>query len=776
MSARSLRGVAFLLIVVLLGYYTATRVRISADFSAFLPSGASPTQRALIQQLREGAAGRLLLIAISDAPPAVLAEQSRALAARLAAQPQFTYASNGEAMQLARDLAFIAGHRYALSPAAEPGRFGTEGLRAALARRLEGLYGSAAPLEKLMLAQDPTGETIEVLRRVLPSRSPQVVNGVWFDPAGTRALLVAQTAAPASDLEGQAAAIEALVRDHADIARGTSTLDYSSPGALAVQSRGLIAHEARLLSVVSTVLIVGVLIGTYRALLPVLLCAVPAAVGLLAGVCAVHAGLGRLNGITLAFGATLLGEAVDYPSFLLTQSMRGETVATARRRIGALLRLAILTTACGALALLMSGFPGLIELGTLTVAGILAAGLVTWWIVPDWAPAGAARALHAPDAISWRMPGSQALRWSVTALVVAMVWIVAMQRAPFDDDLAHLNPLPQAYAARDRTLRDALGAPDVRALVLVRAGTDQQVLQRAERLRPVLEQAVAAGEMGGFDLVSDVMPSEATQTRRRAALPAPAALHASLAEAVAGTPFRLDAFAPFERDVEAARQAAPLTPADFAGTALGLRLSTLLGHDAGGPYAVVPLRGVSNAAALSARLARVGEPGIAWLDLRDESAALLGTYRHQVLMATAGGIALIAVVLGMGLKDVRRTGRVLAPVLAATALAAGALVALGTPLTIFHLVALLLVIGVGVNYALFAERAMREPDERPRVVRTLGVVSATTLCAFVTLAFSRIPVLHALGSTVCTGVIATLAVIAWTMPPGRREARVEQPS
>jgi predicted exporter len=61
------------------------------------------------------------------------------------------------------------------------------------------------------------------------------------------------------------------------------------------------------------------------------------------------------------------------------------------------------------------------------------------------------------------------------------------------------------------------------------------------------------------------------------------------------------------------------------------------------------------------------------------------------------------------------------------------------PLTIFHLVALLLVVGIGVNYALFAERLLREPGEATRVLRTLSVVSATTLCAFATLAVSSHP-------------------------------------
>jgi len=113
---------------------------------------------------------------------------------------------------------------------------------------------------------------------------------------------------------------------------------------------------------------------------------------------------------------------------------------------------------------------------------------------------------------------------------------------------------------------------------------------------------------------------------------------------------------------------------------------------------------------------------------------------------------------------------VLAPVVAAALLTAALLVAVGVPLTIFHLVALLLVVGIGVNYALFAERLLREPGEATRVLRTLAVVSATTLCAFATLAVSTIPVLRALGLTVCVGVLACLALVALAWLPDRETA------
>jgi predicted exporter len=281
----------------------------------------------------------------------------------------------------------------------------------------------------------------------------------------------------------------------------------------------------------------------------------------------------------------------------------------------------------------------------------------------------------------------------------------------------------------------------------------------------VLAAAVAAREIAGADLACDLLPSAATQAARRALLPDAPTLRASLAAALEGLPFRADAFAPFLHDVEAARAAPPVTADTLSGTALGLRIGALLGRDADGPYAVVPLRGVESPTAMAARIAGAADPAIAWLDLRTASTALLAAYRHQALVATGGGVVLIGLLLVVGLRDVRRALGVLLPVLAATVGAAALLVASGTALTLFHLVALLLVVGIGVNYGLFADRAHAVAGEGARVVRTLLVVSATTLCAFATLAVSGIPVLHALGATVCTGVLACLAAVALVHAP-----------
>ena len=103
--------------------------------------------------------------------------------------------------------------------------------------------------------------------------------------------------------------------------------------------------------------------------------------------------------------------------------------------------------------------------------------------------------------------------------------------------------------------------------------------------------------------------------------------------------------------------------------------------------------------------------------------------------------------------------RVLAPAVMSALWTLAALAAFDEALAIFHVIAALLVIGVGVNYMLFAVPAKGE-DLSDTAVVSLAVVSATTLCAFGAMATSSIPVLDALGKTVTLGVVATLLACA----------------
>src|SRR3546814_8716903 len=93
----------------------------------------------------------------------------------------------------------------------------------------------------------------------------------------------------------------------------------------------------------------------------------------------------------------------------------------------------------------------------------------------------------------------------------------------------------------------------------------------------------------------------------------------------------------------------------------------------------------------------------------------------------------------------------------------------GVELNLFHLVALVLGAGLGLDYALFFEHAGDDRDEQLRTLHAVIVCSLTTLLVFSLLALSSFPVLRAIGSTVALAVIAyfVLSLFIARSPVGR---------
>jgi predicted exporter len=754
---RASAGLALALAAAVL--YLAIHLRVDRDFVAFLPQGGDAGQQFLARQLRDSPAARLVLVRVSGADPQALAKVSETLREALAAGTQFDYVSNGSLAAGLRDLPALHAARYVLSPDAGA-HMSVDGLRDALRRRYEALGSSMGMLEKRFLADDPTGETLALLGSLQSAGSPRREWGVWFDAAGRDAMLIAQTRGLASDIASQQRAMRALDDTFARVRTSPELrIDYSSPGFLAARSEATIAGDAARVSWMATLGIIAILFIVYRSLPIVLLCALPALAGLLAGLCALTAGFGSVHAITLAFGTTLIGEAVDYPSYVLTRYSASQSIGDVHRDLLRPFVLAIVTTACGSLAFLASGVDGLVQLGVLTSCGIVVSGAVAWWIVPRLVPA-TWRFRAAPVAHTGRWPQ---VRWpwrlAAGAAISLALGAFAAGRPVWNDDPARMSPLPPSAIALDQALRKAAGGPDVSRFVLVRAADSEAVLERTEQLQSTLDAAQAAGTLAGYDVVTQYLPSAATQRARLAALPDDATLRARLAAVIAGSPFRADAFAPFLRDVAAARAAPPLSLAAFAGTGIGLRISTLVGRDQGGDWSIVPLRGVSDVAALTSRL-RAGPAGVEFIDLHARTSAMFAQFRRRTFGAIVAGTLAIIAILAIGLRSPRAAASAVTPALVSAAWTALGVIAFGGGLSLFHLIALMLVLGIGVNYALFAQNAAVRGDSLRALVVTLAVVSGTTAFAFAAMATSAIPVLRAIGVTVFAGTLFTLVACA----------------
>jgi predicted exporter len=738
--------------------WIVARAPIVTDIAAFLPGPATAEQRLLAEQLRDGVASRLVLIGVRAARSEDAAAAARALATRLRADALFAFVADGDPAGFERERRLLFEARYLLSPQVTPQAFTADGLRAAFARLQAQLTSALAPVVRPLAAEDPTGELLAIAHRLGPPAAPRVQHGAWFTADGRSAIVLAETRAPGFDIEAQAAAKRAIESHFTalDAAPGL-TLELAGPGVFAVESRARIERDAERLSLLAAALIGALLLAALRSPRFLLLAALPVASGALAALAAVALAFGEIHGITIGFGLTLIGEAVDYAIYVHVQRPRAGD-AQGEARLARALLLAVLTSAAGFLAMMLSGFRGLAQLGVFSLVGIVVAGGVARFYLPpllppppslpplDWPPrrTGWLRALQALVAV---------------AVVASGAALLARGGSIWNDELAAISPLPAAAGELDARLRGDAGLPELRWVIALPRGTQEQALQAAEALRPALEAVRDAGAIAGFDSPADLLPSERTQRARQAALPPPAELQAALAAALAGSNFEAAAFAPFVDAVERARQA-PLVGADhYAGSALGQRLRAQLVPHAGGVALLITLRGV-DAARADALRAAVAAHGAALIDLKGDVERLIAEYRRTAVWAAAAGAVLIVLLLAARLRKAAAVLRIVVALAAAVTVAAGALVVVAGALTLFHLVALLLVAGVGSNYAMFFARLPAEADARRATLGSVLLAATTTFVAFALLATSATPVLHMIGATVAIGTVAALAASA----------------
>ncbi|HEX6734707.1 MAG TPA: MMPL family transporter [Azonexus sp.] len=774
MNGRAVRSLLLWLLAMLAGAAIVWNSRFTADMSFFLPARPSAEQQVLVDQLKEGAVTRLLMVAIAGGDAEQRAGLSRELRRRLAGGADFLSVQNGEAGSDEADRAYLLRHRYLLSPAVTPERFTVDGLRTAIADSIDRLASPAGMMLKTLLPRDPTGELVALLGTLAGGHQPDSRAGVWASRDGERAMLLVQTAALGSDTDGQQAAIE---RIHAEFAAASAaaggvgfTLQLSGPGVFAVNSRETIKAEVTRLSSISSITIFLLLLCIYRSLRLLGMGLLPVVSGSLAAVVAVSLAYGTVFGITVGFGSALIGEAVDYSIYYFVQSGRSGIDAW-KRRFWPTIRLGVLTSIAGFGALLFSGFPGLAQLGLYALTGILVAALTTRFLLPPLSPA------------SWQMPdltplGRQAerligrlrhLRWPVLGLAVAAAVVLFVDRDDlWHPELAALSPVSRADQQRDMALRADIGAPDSRYLVITQGSDREAALQQAEAAGRQLDRLVAAGVIGGYDSPARFLPSQATQAARRASLPEPGELRQRLAAAQAASPLAAARLEPFIADIAAARAAPALDREALAGSNLALAVDALLLAHNGGWSVLLPLRppaaGELDAAALQAALAG---SGALFIDMKREFDQLYNDYLHEAMLLSLAGLGAIVVLLAATLRSPRRLAAVLLPLVLAVLIVIAGLHLMGERLHLMHLIGMLLIIAVGSNYALFFDLPPDQPQLDPETLASMLIACLTTAIGFGTLALSQVPVLHAVGITVGPGAVLALLLAAIFVPRAR---------
>ena len=464
----------------------------------------------------------------------------------------------------------------------------------------------------------------------------------------------------------------------------------------------------------------------------------------------------RIHLLTLVFGASLIGGAQDYGSYFLCNRLTAEGKALdpwqlLRRLLPALL-LALVTTVVGYLALALTPFPGLQQMAVFSALGLIFAWLtVIFWfpalVGSDLMKSGPAVKWLTVSLGPWQSPQSQRpILWAVGLFVLA---VFGLSRLGVQDDIRSLQNPPRHLIDDQLKLSRLLAAPAPSQFYLVRAPSAEVLLQREEVLKQRLDALIEKQIINGYYAVSNWVPSLRMQAARRSLIE-----QTLLNEngALATLARRIGADDRWVRDTRdrLLASASALAPSEFLPTSAGDSVRHLWLGEVGGGYAsIVALRGVEGANLPLVRRAGSGLDGVQWVDTVEEISTILGRYRKY--MGWVIVLSYFAVYVLLYSRYGGAAWRVVAPIALASVATLALLGAAGQGLQLFHVLALMLLLGVGVDYGIFFKDHPSRSD--PVGWLAVGMSALSTLLSFGLLSFSQTPALQAFGLTMLVGTV-----------------------
>ena len=131
--------------------------------------------------------------------------------------------------------------------------------------------------------------------------------------------------------------------------------------------------------------------------------------------------------------------------------------------------------------------------------------------------------------------------------------------------------------------------------------------------------------------------------------------------------------------------------------AISVYLDYIRGQSSYGRYRIVQRVEIVEGMAGTLDADLLHEEWIEVVDLKTGSEGLVAAYRDEALTWFALGALIALLVLSIGQRSLPRVFRVLLPVILAVVLTAAALALAGTAFSLFHLLSMLLVVGVGLE-------------------------------------------------------------------------------
>lgn len=514
-------------------------------------------------------------------------------------------------------------------------------------------------------------------------------------------------------------------------------------------------HDLRILGTSGAVLVLVLVLAVFGSVRPLLLSACSLFSGLICGTAALVACYGVLHIVTLVMAVSIIGIASDYTIYYLTRRLvhgGGEDAVTSLRRVLPELLLALGTTLLAYALMLLVPFGGLRQLALFALCGLGGAAAFVICIEP-WCT-GRMRTRTPPGRMlaegwlrAWQ--GRAWLRWGLP-LLCAAVAAGGLWQLRFDDDVHALQDPPPQLREQDRRMADILTQGSDQTFFLLFAFSDEELLKLHEELTELLHEARSRGQLSGYRSLP--LNSLRTQDLNYRLLSDAAQ---TMTEIFRQNGIDMD-YIVIERKM--------LHAEEFFRQAGDLGYSLMFLRSGAYSALALPVSGVSSAAAMQDIAAECANTY--YVDRAGAYSELFAVYRVRLLWLVGAALALLCLcfMLRLGL---RRGLLASAPSIIAMALAAAVPPLSGQALNLFAVLALVLVIGIGINYTIFLAGAA---GEAPTAFLANALAMATTLLTLGLLVFSSTHAISSFGQVLAAGILTTFLLSPLAAAPAAASA------
>ncbi len=512
--------------------------------------------------------------------------------------------------------------------------------------------------------------------------------------------------------------------------------------------------EINIIGLISILVIMYLIYFNFRSTKPLFFTLFSIIVGVLAAFITTNLLFKEIHLLTIIFGTSLIGVSIDYSFHFFAEYFNKSTQKNAGRtilkRIFPGISIGLLTSLVCYLALFFTPFPILNQIACFSTIGLITSYLVVILFFPKFYRPG--RLIYDSYLLNFSKVFLHNFQKRVSrkgAYVILMALLslslIGLNKLNISNDLKLLDAPKKEIIDEENLVKNIIKQDKSSYFILVTADTSQQVLEKELLATRYLTRLIKAKKLLSYKSFSDLVPP-IMQQKQDLELVKSNLLYPYLTKQ--SRILGLSDQHVLDLKNEISKKPSYLTPKKILQKPSFDVLKTLWMGKVDNKYAsIILLNGVVEGEFLKAFHSE--QYGVYLLNKKEDIRSVLEEYQTTSFLLIIGVYLLILLLLSYRYGLLHAILVALPPLLSGiTSLAIIAL--LGYEISLFNILALFLIIGIGIDYTIFYAEA-RNHENTTSLAISLSCI--TTLLSFGLLSFSSFEVIHSFGLTILFGIL-----------------------